>query len=118
LERFGLIVRGEDGFYQLTDRLITTGESFVSHAVIEFQREAMDLAKEALETFPKAERSASTLTLGLSEAGYRAVEEKLRTLRRELVEIARFDQGIDRVIQVNLHAFPLTRTRKEKEEAE
>lgn len=112
LERLGLIARGEDGFHHLTDRLITTGESFVSHAVIEFQRETMDLAKAALETFPKAERSASTLTLGLSEIGYKALEEKLRTLRKDLVEIARLDRGIDRVIQVNLHAFPLTRRRK------
>lgn len=112
LERFDLIARGEDGLYRLTDRSIATGESSVSHAVIKFQREAMDLAKAALETFPMAKRSASTLTLGLSEAGYKAMEEKLRTLRKDLVNIARSDQGIDRVIQVNLHAFPLSRQRK------
>ncbi|MDB5048061.1 MAG: hypothetical protein JWO30_1132 [Fibrobacteres bacterium] len=112
LEELGLILRGEDGQYRLTDRLITSGESFVSHAVIQFQRETMDLAKEALETFPKEKRSGSTLTLGLSEAGYKALEEKLKTLRREMVEIARFDKEIDRVIQVNLHAFPLTRKPK------
>jgi uncharacterized protein (TIGR02147 family) len=112
LEELGLIHRKEDGYYHPTDRLITSGESFVSHAVIEFQRETMDLAKEALESFPKAQRSGSTLTLGLSEAGYKALEEKLKTLRRELVELARFDKGIDRVIQVNLHAFPLTRKPK------
>jgi uncharacterized protein (TIGR02147 family) len=113
LEQLGLIARKEDGLYHLTDRLITSGESFVSHAVIEFQRETMDLAKDALEAFPKARRSASTLTLGLSETGYKALEEKLRVLRQDLVELARFDKEIDRVIQVNLHAFPLTRKRKE-----
>jgi uncharacterized protein (TIGR02147 family) len=112
LSELGLIARKEDGQYHLTDRLITSGESFVSHAVIQFQRETMDLAKEALETFPKPARSGSTLTLGLSEAGYRALEEKLRVLRKEMVEIARFDKEIDRVIQVNLHAFPLTRLPK------
>jgi uncharacterized protein (TIGR02147 family) len=112
LEETGLILKKEDGFYHLTDRLITTGESFTSHAVIQFQREAMDLAKDALENFPKAKRSGSTLTLGLSEDGYKALEEKLRILRQELVEIARFDKGIDRVIQINLHAFPLTRLSK------
>jgi uncharacterized protein (TIGR02147 family) len=114
LEELGLIQRVEDGTYRLTDRLITSGESFVSHAVIQFQRETMDLAKEALESFPKSERSAATLTLGLSEAGYKAMEEKLKALRKELVEIARFDKGIDRVVQVNLHAFPLTRPSKGK----
>jgi uncharacterized protein (TIGR02147 family) len=113
LDELGLIAKKEDGFYHLTDRLITSGESFTSHAVIHFQREAMDLAKEALENFPKSERSGSTLTLGLSEEGYKAMEEKLRILRQELVEIAKFDKGIDRVIQINLHAFPLTRLPKD-----
>jgi len=113
LSELGLIQRKEDGLYHLTDRLITSGEAFVSHAVIQFQRETMDLAKEALETFPKAKRSGSTLTLGLSEAGYKALEEKLKVLRREMVEIAKFDKDIDRVIQVNLHAFPMTRKIKE-----
>lgn len=113
LEDLGLIGREEDGSYRLTDRLITSGEAFMSHAVIQFQRETMDLAKEALETFPKDMRSGSTLTLGLSETGYRMLEEKLKILRRELVEIARFDTEIDRVIQVNLHAFPLTRKPRE-----
>ena len=114
LEELGLIVKHEDGFYRLTDRLITSGESFSSHAVIQFQRETMDLAKAALEGFPKSKRNGSTLTLGLSDEGYKAMEEKLRILRQELAEIARFDKGIDRVIQINLHAFPLTRLPKSK----
>jgi uncharacterized protein (TIGR02147 family) len=112
LEVLGLIIKKEDGYYHLTDRVITSGESFVSHAVIQFQREVMDLAKDALENFPKNKRSGSTLTLGLSEAGYKAIEEKLKLLRQEMVEIARFDTSIDRVIQINLHAFPLTRLPK------
>jgi uncharacterized protein (TIGR02147 family) len=110
LEQLGLIQKKADGLYHPSDRLITSGEASVSHALIQFQRETMDLAKEALENVPKPKRSASTLTLGLSEAGYKALEEKLRILRKEMVEIAKFDKGIDRVIQVNLHAFPLTRT--------
>lgn len=112
LGELGLIQREQDGQYRLTDRPVTSGESFASHAVIQFQREAMDLAKVALESFPKPLRSGSTLTLGLSEAGYKALEEKLKSLRKDLVEIARFDKDIDRVIQVNLHAFPLTRKPK------
>jgi uncharacterized protein (TIGR02147 family) len=113
LDKLGLIQRKEDGLYHPSDRLIASGgvseEAAVSHALIQFQRETMDLAKEALESAPGAKRSASTLTLGLSDAGYQTLEEKLRILRLEMAEIARSDKGPDRVIQVNLHAFPLTR---------
>jgi uncharacterized protein (TIGR02147 family) len=115
LERLSLIVKKEDGYYQLTDRIISTGDSVDSIALANFQQTTMDLAKEALERFPKERRDSSTLTLGLSEEGYRASVAKIAALRRELLDIARFDRRIDRVIQVNLHAFPLTKISEEKQ---
>lgn len=115
LERLSLIVKKEDGYYQLTDRIISTGDSLDSIALVNFQQATMDLAKEALERFPKERRDSSTLTLGLSEEGYRASVAKIAILRRELLDIARFDRQIDRVVQVNLHAFPLTKTSGEKQ---
>lgn len=114
LERLSLIVKKEDGYYHLTDRLLTTADKVDSVALVNFHHSTMDLAKESLERFPKDKRDSSTLTLGLSEAGYRAAVEKIAVLRRELLEIARFDRQIDRVIQVNLHAFPLTRVLREQ----
>jgi uncharacterized protein (TIGR02147 family) len=113
LERLSLIVKKEDGYYHLTDRILTTGDPTDSTALVNFQQATMDLAKEALESFPKNCRDSSTLTLGLSKEGYRAAVEKIAALRRELLTIARFDRQIDRVIQVNLHAFPLTKIARE-----
>jgi uncharacterized protein (TIGR02147 family) len=113
LERLSLIVRKEDGFYHLTDRILTAGDPADPTALVNFQQATMELAKEALERFPKKNRESSTLTLGLSEEGYRAAVDKIATLRRELLDIARFDRQIDRVIQVNLHAFPLTKIGRE-----
>jgi uncharacterized protein (TIGR02147 family) len=114
LERLSLIVKKEDGCYYLTDRILSTGDSVDSMALVNFQQATMDLAKEAIERFPLERRDSSTLTLGLSEEGYRAAVEKIAALRRELLDVARFDRQIDRVIQVNLHAFPLTKVAKEK----
>jgi uncharacterized protein (TIGR02147 family) len=109
LEQLSLIVKKEDGGYRLTDRILSTGDSVGSVALVNFQQATMDLAKEALERFPKERRDSSTLTLGLSKEGYRAAVGRITALRKELLEIARFDRQIDRVIQVNLHAFPLTK---------
>ena len=114
LGRLSLIVKNEDGYYHLTDRILSTGDSVGAVALINFQQATMDLAKEALERFPKEQRDSSTLTLGLSEEGYRAVVEKIAALRRELLDIAWYDRKIDRVIQVNLHVFPLTKVPREK----
>jgi uncharacterized protein (TIGR02147 family) len=115
LDRLSLIVKKEDGCYHLTGRILSTGDSVDSVALINFQKATMDLAKEALEKFPKERRDSSTLTLGLSKEGYRAAVGKIAALRKELLEIARFDRQIDRVIQVNLHAFPLTKIAKEQQ---
>ncbi|MBN1761162.1 MAG: TIGR02147 family protein [Chitinispirillaceae bacterium] len=114
LERLSLIVKKEDGYYHLTDRIISTGDSVDSVALINFQQATMDLAKEALEQLPRERRDSSTLTLGLSREGYRAAVTKIATLRKDLLDIARFDRNIDRVIQVNLHAFPLTKNSRER----
>jgi uncharacterized protein (TIGR02147 family) len=113
LERLSLIVKKEDGCYHLTDRILSTGDSVDSVGLVNFQQATMELAKEALEKFPKQLRDSSTLTLGLSKEGYRAAVEKIAVLRKDLLDIARFDRQIDRVIQVNLHAFPLTKIVKE-----
>ena len=115
LTRLSLIVIKEDGYYHLTDRILSTGDSIGSIALANFQRATMDLAKEALERFQKPERDSSTLTLGLSKEGYRAASQKIAALRKDLLDIARFDRKIDRVIQINLHAFPLTKIAKEKQ---
>jgi len=115
LKRLSLIAKKEDGFYHVTDRIITTGDSVDSVALINFQQATMDLAKEALDRFPKEQRDSSTLTLGLSEDGYRAAIAKIAALRKEILDIARFDKKIDRAVQINFHAFPLTRIRKENQ---
>ena len=114
LERLSLIVKKDDGFFHLTDRIISTGDSVDSVALINFQQATMDLAKEALEQVPREQRDSSTLTLGLSREGYRAAVAKIAALRKDLLDIARFDRNIDRVLQINLHAFPLTKNYKER----
>jgi uncharacterized protein (TIGR02147 family) len=114
MERLSMIRKDENGYYQVTDRMITTGDSADAIAIVNYQRATMDLAKEALDRFKKQERSASTLTLGLSEKGYASLVEKIGRLRAELMALAQYDTHVDRVIQVNLHAFPLTKSPKER----
>jgi uncharacterized protein (TIGR02147 family) len=114
MERLSMIRKDENGYYQVTDRMITSGDAADTLAIVNYQRVTMDLAKEALDRFKKQERSASTLTLGLSEKGYALLVDKIAALRAELMAIAQYDTQIDRVIQVNVHAFPLTKSPKER----
>jgi uncharacterized protein (TIGR02147 family) len=109
LDGLGLIRKNEQGVYEKSDPVITSGYDTRSLAVNQFIVETLDLAKVALDKLPREERSLSALTLSLSEDGYAKVEERVRNFRRELLELARNCADPKCVIQVNFQIFPVTR---------
>jgi uncharacterized protein (TIGR02147 family) len=74
-----------------------------------FTLSMIDLAKEAMDRFPRHERVFSCVTVGTDKAGYEEILAELREFRRRVAEIAQ-RRGADRVIQVNFQAFPVSRT--------
>jgi uncharacterized protein (TIGR02147 family) len=56
----------------------------------------------------------SNLTLGISEATFKNLSEKLRQFRREILEQAEKDETADRVYHLNLHLYPLSKPGIEK----
>jgi uncharacterized protein (TIGR02147 family) len=108
LRKLGMIQQSPDGRMKLTDPLITTGAGHQPVAVINYQLAAMDLAKRAVQELPREKRCAVTLTLGVSAEGRRRIIDRVEALRKELMDIAAADPKIDRVMQINVHAFPLT----------
>jgi uncharacterized protein (TIGR02147 family) len=108
LEKLNLVSRGENNQYTLTDRFLTTGESWNSIAIENFQKEMLRLAGESIGRVPRKERETSTVTLSASLKSFQAMKERLREVRKELLEMARLDQNPDGVFQVNFQIFPLT----------
>ncbi len=109
LESAGFIHKNESGIYEQTEPFITTGYEARSVAITNFQLAAADLAKEAVDRFERDQRSISTVTFSLSKQGYETIEERLKTFRRELLEIARADKDRDRIYHINFHVFPMSR---------
>jgi uncharacterized protein (TIGR02147 family) len=109
LERLGLIYKYNDGKYHVQDKTITTGSYEKALAIANFQRETMKLAQESLDRVPKAERDISTMTLGISSDALEKIQVLLQETRRKIAEIASGDHGSDRVFQLNLQLFPLSK---------
>lgn len=109
LQDLGLARPDENGVWRKAEAVLTTPDDVVSQAVREFQKATLDLAKEALERHPREEREIATLTLAISDAMMERVKDKIRQLRREILEMAREDDHPDRVHQLNFQVFPLTR---------
>jgi uncharacterized protein (TIGR02147 family) len=113
LLRLGLIKKDVDGIYSQTDALISTGYDAKTVAINNFQLATLDLAKESIDRFSKEERDISTLTLSFSGPTYQVLGEKLKTFRREMLELVKNDTNpIDRVYQINFQIFPLSRHHK------
>jgi uncharacterized protein (TIGR02147 family) len=104
----GLIKRTPSGRYCQTDKSITTGDEVQSLAVATFQKENLRLAAESIDRHKRQLRDISTLTVGISEAGFQRVTEEVAACRKRLAEIVEKDDPVDRVYQINFQVFPLS----------
>lgn len=103
------LVEVEGGTWKARHGLLTTGEDWQSLAIRTFQREAIQLAEQALDQIPKEDRDISTVTLSLSQSTFDAVRERIRAMRQELLEISDHETNKEAVYQFNFQVFPLTR---------
>lgn len=111
LEGLGLVKAKPGGIYELCDAAVTSGDEVKSTDLASFQLTTMDMAKAALNKAPAGSRDISTLTLSVSEATFREIKAEVQLFRKHLSAIACADKLADRVYQVNIQLFPLTRTK-------
>lgn len=109
LEELGFIRRNGEGWYEKADPVVTTGYEAKSLAIDQFMLEGLELAKAAMDGLPRDERSLSAVTLSLPADGYKMIEEKIKCLRRELLEMARNNPNPKRVVQVNFQIIPVSK---------
>jgi uncharacterized protein (TIGR02147 family) len=109
LERLGFVKRRTDGLYERAEATLTTGDQWKSLAIHQFQAQCLELAKSALEKFPKEERDISTMTFSCSQSTFETIVEKIGRLRQEIAALAEQDDKPETIFQTNFQIFPLTR---------
>jgi uncharacterized protein (TIGR02147 family) len=112
--KLGLITRGEEGFLRPAEAGVDTGVQGGSTAIVNYGLSTIDLARRAIRDMPAEERKFSWVTVGVSAKGYGAILDKIRKFRAEVAEIAAADVA-ERVYQVNMQVFPLSKTRESGE---
>jgi uncharacterized protein (TIGR02147 family) len=108
LVELGLVKKNSEGFYELTEQFVTTGESWNSLAIENFQREMLHLAEDSINNIPKNNRETSTITVSISWECFNTMKDRLREVRKELLEMAKAERDPEGVFQVNFQIFPLT----------
>ncbi len=109
MEKLGLVARDAEGYYRQTSAFLTSDGGTRSLHVDNFKAETMRLAIEALDRHPRDQRDLSTLTATLSAESFEKAKAAVKALRQTILALAREDENVDRVVQVNLQLFPLTR---------
>ncbi len=106
LERLGLISKNEHGFFELTERFISSGEKWKSPIIKNYQRKVMEMGIESLEKDDKSVRDISTITMTFPLDSIPELRERVALFRQDLLSMSEKITGSDSVLQVNIQIFP------------
>jgi uncharacterized protein (TIGR02147 family) len=68
-----------------------------------------ELAIKSYDTSAIYERLCTSTTLSISEETFKLIMLRAREFRREIMELAQIDKEPDRVYQMNINLFPVSR---------
>lgn len=105
----GLVER-VDGRLQQARSIATTGAETRGLHVRRYHRSMMEQAQGSMDRVPAPERDISAVTFCADEDTLREVKERVQQFRQELVALAAQRAGGDRVVQLNIQLFPLSRS--------
>jgi uncharacterized protein (TIGR02147 family) len=114
LKKLGLIRKEKGGNYKAVDKILTTGSDVKSLAIANFQKSMMDLAKEAIDRHPAEHRNISTVTFSVSKDTFSDIKAELDACRKRILGMVDRSENEDRVCQLNIQLFPLTRIREKR----
>jgi uncharacterized protein (TIGR02147 family) len=77
-------------------------------------RANLELAQRALDEFPAPIRPFSYLTLSVSAESFLQIRDILRATRRQILDVVTRDEKVDRLYQLNMQLFPISKTVKRR----
>jgi len=110
LLRLKLIRKAAGGAYRKVDNVVSSGYEADPKLMRGVIADNLELGRRALDAYPPKTRPFSYLTLSISEESFFRIRDKIRTFRKELLEIATESGTADRLYQMNLQFFPISET--------
>jgi uncharacterized protein (TIGR02147 family) len=115
LDRLGLIAKGKDGFYHLTEKSIRTSKEISQTAKNQFHAECTELAKKAILKDPPEFRNAVSITMGISNRAYNDIVNETQSFITTLINrVKNDDDKPERVYQYELLLFPLSNAERKE----
>ncbi|MFP4521875.1 MAG: TIGR02147 family protein [Fibrobacterota bacterium] len=111
LLKLKLIKKNKSGFYKPVDNLISTGPEVNSLNVMSFHRSMIELAKEAQDRHLKSNRDISGITVSIDHDTFCDIKNDIINFRKDILNKAKSAKDVDRVYQLNVQFFPLSKFR-------
>ena len=109
LLELGLLKKDKAGLWEQADKVVSTGAEVKSLVIYNYHKEMIKLALEAFERHQAEKRSISGVTISIKEEKLPEIKKIIADFRKELLNLACEDKGSDKVFQINIQAFPLTK---------
>ncbi|MGM0461293.1 MAG: TIGR02147 family protein [Fibrobacterota bacterium] len=108
LTNLSLIKRDESQRYCLTENAISTGDTWSSLAIANFQEETILLSSKSLQRHDKCERDISSVTMNITRKEFSIIQNMLRRFRASVINYVNQVEKPTRVYQLNLQLIPLS----------
>ena len=108
LESLGLIRRNDQGRWMQIETSVSTPSEVFSLAVINYHRDVISLASEALERFDADKRDIRSVTIGTDSEGFEEIKRRMEAFWKEMLAFGQTQNAPRQVFQINLQAFPLS----------
>ena len=110
LKRLDLLRADERGVLFNSSPILNTENEINAFAVRRYHGAILEVAGNALEEVPAAEREFEQLTIRVSMEGYAKIKKRLQDFRGELLQMVSDDNGASKgIYHVNFQSYPLTR---------
>lgn len=109
LRNLGLIRTDGAGYWRATDAILDSTPDLGTFLIWDFQENMIDKGKSALRRYSKDKRNVASFTFSLSEEGHKRLSIKIDSFFKEVFNLVRSDEGMNRVCQLNVQYFPISK---------
>ena len=109
LDNLGLIKKDGKGHWRATDAIVESTPDLGPFLIHAYQESLIDLGKSALKQYERNQRNIACFTFSLSDEGHKRLSLKVDQFFKEVSELVRSDTGMNRVCQLNVQYFPMSR---------
>jgi len=109
LFELGFLFIDSSGYIAHANPVINTADQMGTTAIKHYHAKMIELGKESIDRYQSSQREISTVTARVSNEGFEKIKLRIQEFRRELLQMVHDDESVDRVVQINMQLFPVSK---------